>query len=339
MEKYIAEFNYFLDTEKNYSRKTISTYNNKLKLFFNYLEMSDGLKNPSFDQLNSEHVKKYLTYLKNQLGNKPNTINLKISILKSFYKFLMDRRYITYEKNITNEIKQQKVSKTLPMYLTADEAENFLFGIKLISKNATRDYAMFSLFLLTGARLSEVTNLNVDQINLAEKTITFLGKGSKERTVPLVNRAYEAVLNYLSTEKFYIKRQIKDKEIEFEDRSQRGRIPAMRTNRVFLNKYGKPISERGIQDIFKRLSQEIGIFRKGLSVHKLRHTCLTLLHKSGVDILVLQKIAGHENIKTTQIYTHVDYKELHKHMELHPLNNKSYDNFLIQKIKAKLIER
>ncbi len=336
---YVREFVYYLLIEKNYSKKTVNTYKINLKDFITYLQNENAKMQIQISEITKDNIKSYVAYLKNDIHNKPRTINLKISTLKSFYKFLVEKNIIEFINNITLDIKQQKLPKTLPLYLSYEEAENLLLGTKLLSKNACRDYALLCLFLMTGARLSEVVGLSLEQVNFPEKSITFYGKGSKERTVPMIERVEAALKEYLNNEKNYITKQIKKKQRIEEDKTLRGRNPSVNTGIVFLNRYGAPLTERGIQDIINKLMIRTGIYRKGLSVHKLRHTCFTLLHRSGVDILTIKRIAGHENIRTTEIYTHVNDKDLFLNMQRNPLNSNNYDNLFIKKIKESYLNR
>lgn len=326
MEQKTKDFTYYLSIEKNLSKKTISTYSNCLNNFMSYLKIVENLT-PDLKNITTEIVKRYLIYLKDNSNNATSTISLKISALKSFYTYLVEKKIINSHGNIMLEIKKPKLPKTLPIYLTVDEAENFLLGIKLLSNNSIRDYAMFSLFLLTGARLSEITYLHIDQINYRNHAVTYYGKGSKERTVPLPERAENALKDYINN------------TYSNTDKSMNGRMPKVETNIVFLNKYGKPFSERGIQDLFIRLAKRTGIYRKGLSVHKLRHTCFTLLYASGMELLKIKAIAGHENLKTTEIYTHIDTTDLYKDMQHHPLNHNNIDTAIIYRIKNTLLKR
>lgn len=335
----IREFEYFLLIEKKKKKKTVNTYKINLKDFLTFLETSEERKMIELGAISKDHIKNYIIYLKNDVKNKPRTINLKISTLKSFYKFLVEKGIIELIDNVTLDIKQQKLPKTLPLYLSYEEAENLLLGTKLLSKNACRDYALLCLFLMTGARLSEVVGLSLDQVNFVEKSITFYGKGSKERTVPMVERAESALKEYINNKKYYITKQKKKKSHIVEDRTLRGRDPSISTGIIFLNRYDRPLTERGVQDIINKLMLQTGIYRKGLSVHKLRHTCFTLLHRSGVDILTIKRIAGHENIKTTEIYTHINDKDLYVNMQRNPLNSNNYDNAFIKKIKESYFKR
>ena len=305
--------------EKNYSVKTVKTYKCGLYDFAGYLKKRSKIY---IELVTEDYMKEYIIYLKTVVRNKPRTINLKISTIKSFYKFLLEKKLIEPANNCTYSIKLQKLSKSLPIYLNYEEAENLLLGTKLLSNNACRDYALLCLFLMTGARLSEVANLSLSQVDFANRVITYYGKGGKERTVPMITRVVTALKVYVDHRETCVYSAFGDENISSSDK-------------VFLNKHGKPITARGIQYIISNLLKLTGIYRKGLSVHKLRHTCFTLLHRSGVDILTIKRIAGHENLRTTEIYTHINDKDLHINMEKNPLGSNSYDEAFIQKIKDK----
>lgn len=317
-EESVKEFEYHINIEKNYSRKTIKTYKNNLRDFGNFL--CKHVENCDINSINRELMKKYLIELKNVKSNEPATINNKISTLKSLYKFLVDKRMLDESENWTLELKQQKVPKKLPIYLSFEESETLLLATKLFSRNAYRDYGLMCVFLLTGARLSEIASLKTDQINLNERSIRLIGKGSKERTVPLAARACIALQDYLNNR---------------QERLSRVTTQRAKNEIVFLNKDGNPLSERGIQYIVLNMFEKARINKPGLSVHKLRHTCFTQLYNSGTNILALKELAGHENIKTTEIYTHINHSELQKYVNNNPLNINSYDNTFIRIIKEK----
>ena len=324
-KKLVKEFEYYINIEKNYSFKTSRTYLNNLRDFEKYIEEYNVFNNLLIENINKDHIKNYLMHLKINRSNKATTINNKISTLKSFYGFLSGKSYISAEDNITTDLRHQKLPKILPIYLTYEEAETLLLGTKLLSNNSTRDYAILCTYLLTGARLSEIVNLEIEQISFSNKTILLMGKGSKERTVPMVERVENSLKEYLNT--------------NINNNIIKPRCSSVDTKVIFLNKYGRPISERGMQEIVVSLMKKTGVYKQGLSTHKLRHTCFTLLHRSGVDILKIQQMAGHENIKSTAIYTHLNEKDLYQSMQKNPLNANGYTNELINKIKDKYTKK
>lgn len=318
--KHIRNFENYLHIEKNYSIKTVKTYKCGLYDFAEYL--AKECNKVFLEQIDEEDLKSYIIHLKTVVKNKPRTINLRISTLKSFYRYLVEKKHIEQGNNCTYNLKLQKLSKSLPIYLNYEEAENLLLGTKLLSSNSCRDYALMCVFLMTGARLSEVANLSLLQVDFTNSFITYYGKGSKERTVPMITRVESALREYIN---------FRNKSLDYLHNKDTYPI----ADKVFLNKYGKPLTARGIQYVVTNLLKTTGIYRKGLSVHKLRHTCFTLLHRSGVDILTIKRIAGHENIRTTEIYTHINDKELQLSMQRNPLGSNSYDEAFIQKIKDK----
>lgn len=189
-----------------------------------------------------------------------------------------------------------KTAKRLPVYFTEEEAAALLEAAAAFRYPA-RNVAMFRFFLQTGCRIGELLSLELSRLDLKGRTVRLIGKGNKERQVPLTERTCRALQEYLE-----VRRPVCANE------------PA-----VFLNKDGRAISRRGVQKLFERVCERAGLSRPGLSIHKLRHTCLTLLLQQGVDLVTLKQIAGHENISTTEIYLHVTQKEVRQAIEKHPL--------------------
>ena len=164
-------------------------------------------------------------------------------------------------------------------------------------RNPELNVAMFRFFLQTGCRIGELLTLDLDRLNLKERSVRLIGKGNKERQVPLTEKTCQVVEDY-----FKVRRPVSELETA-----------------VFLSKDGRAISRRGVQKLFERICVKAGLSRPGLSVHKLRHTCLTLLLQEGVDLVTLKEIAGHEHLSTTEIYLHVTQKEVRNAIEKHPL--------------------
>jgi site-specific recombinase XerD len=199
------------------------------------------------------------------------------------------------ESNPTRRLRNVKTARKLPVFLNLEEAEAILTASK-DSKFPERDYAMMKLFLQTGCRLSELVGLELSQINLKEMYVRYLGKGSKERIVPLTESTSQAIRDYLAVR----------------------RPKTQSCKQVFLNNFGGAIAGESVQLYFKTICDKAGIEHKNLSIHKLRHTCFTLLLKAGVDIATIKEIAGHDDINTTSIYLHVTQNEVRAAMEKHP---------------------
>lgn len=319
-KKYFESYLYYLNFEKKLGKGTIGRYREELKYFFEFLE--ENYEN-NFETLQNEKIiKQYIYNLVAVKNNVETTVNRKISTLRGFFIFLVTNNdFPEIIKNPMLNIKNQKTVKKLPVYLTLEECEKFLYGIKFFSRYALRDYALFNVFLATGARLSEISKLKLSQVSLNDGIVKIYGKGRKERITILTDTALEALKKYITTG--YHK-----------DTSKRGRVHKIDTDIIFLNKYGKPFTEKGIYMLFVSLTKKIGIYRKGLSPHKLRHTFATLMKANGADIVELQKLLGHSSLSSTQIYTHIsDEDVLRKVKSIHPLNNKNIDDDFIEKIK------
>ncbi len=301
---FIDFFNY-LELERGVSPNTIEGYRIDLRVFLLFLKSkSMPLKAGEITEI---HLRQFLVYLKKERHNSPITIVRKVSTLKSFYKFLHEESAYGVDRNPAASLPLVKSGKKLPQVLTLEECQNFLKNIKKESSFPQRDYAMFLLFLQSGCRLNELKELKLSSIDLKEGYVSLWGKGNKERYVPLTARTCRALKEYLQI-----------------------RNPAGDISILFLNAAGGPLSKRGIQNIFRTLAEKTGVYRPGLSVHKLRHTCLTLLLKEGVDIRSLQEIAGHADISTTQVYTHVAQEDIREKLKTHPLAQISEDSFPVE---------
>ena len=288
------DFLNYLDLEKGVRPGTVYEYSLDLNMFADFIEQ-DNLPSEVAD-LTVQHLRRFLVYLKRERNNSPATMNRKLSTLKSFFSFLELEGTYGVKKNPALQLPVVKNTKKLPQVLSLEECRRFLSEIKTVSVFPLRDYAMFNLFLQCGCRLNEVKELTLSAVNLPEQQVCFRGKGQKERLVPLTSETCLALKDYLEI-----------------------RSPVVETDIFFLSLSGYPISRRGIQEIFRALAEKTGIYRSGLSIHKLRHTTLTLLLREGVDIRSLQEIAGHAKISTTQIYTHVTREDIRTKIQKHPL--------------------
>ena len=240
----------------------------------------------------------------------------KLSSLKSFYNYAYSKRHLV-DSNPTSDIDAPKKNRTLPKYLTIDEAVSLLETVKndTESKTVPRDYAIITLFLNTGMRLSELVGLNLESFDPEITRVVVLGKGNKERVVYLNDAARGAIIDYLRV-------RLDPNYIKTSDKA------------FFLSGRQTRISAKTVQWIVYKYLQLAGLGMKGLSVHKLRHTAATLMYQTGrVDIRVLKEILGHEQLNTTQIYTHVVDRNIQEAMGNNPLaeikikrKTKSYDS-------------
>jgi site-specific recombinase XerD len=303
---------------KGNSEKTVCEYLLDLRTFFRFFIMRRRDESLSFEEFEKISIKSisiddvreitpqiiidYLMFAGFERNNNPTTRMRKLSSLKSFFKYAYSKRHLV-DYNPTSDIDAPKKKKTLPKHLTIDEAVSLLEAVKsdTNSNTVTRDYAIIVLFLNTGMRLSELVGLNLESFSGDLTTVKVLGKGNKERVIYLNNAAREAMESY-------IRIRLDPKYIRTGDKA------------MFLSGRQTRISAKTVQWIVYKYLQMAGLGAKGLSVHKLRHTAATLMYQTGkVDIRVLKDILGHEQLNTTQIYTHVVDRNIEEAMDQNPL--------------------
>ena len=278
--KYIESFLLYLKNEKNYSNLTITNYNKDLLEFMLYLKDKD------ISLVIKDDIKGYLKLLYDH-ENKASTVSRKISTLKSFYKYLKEKSYISYNPMVN--IRYPKKEKNLPRFVPYNELESMLE----VSKNGEygiRNYLIIELMYSTGVRVSELINIKLSDIDFENKKIRILGKGSYERFVFFGEYANEAISNYLECLRLKL---LKGKTNDF----------------LFLNKNGDKITNRGVFSIIDNIIKETSIKTK-VSPHTLRHTFATHLLDNGCDLRSVQEMLGHKNINSTEVYTHVTSERL-----------------------------
>ena len=308
----VVEFLNYYSVIRNSSELTVNEYANDLSTFFKYLKIIRGLVNKElpFDEINISDITldlissvtlndayMYLTYCKINRNNNERTRSRKVSTLRAFYKYLSVQKKILND-NPLQELESPRIKKALPKYLTLEESLALLNSVD--GKFKERDYCIITLFLNCGLRLSELVSLNLSDIR-TNNTLTVTGKGNKERTIYLNDACVDAINAYLPVRPVD---GVKDKDALFISR-QKGRI-----------------SPKTVQFIVKSTLEKAGLADRALSTHKLRHTAATLMYQHGnVDVLAIKEILGHENLNTTQIYTHIVDEQLKNAAESNPLSN------------------
>ncbi len=272
----------YLSVERGLANNTIIAYRYDLIKFIHYLKKN----NLSYLQMtNRELISNYFLYLKKlKLG--VNSISRSLVALKMFYRFLQAENLI--KEDISSLIEFPRISKKLPHILSLREVNLLLSENNFKGNLGIRDKAILELFYATGLRVSELVNLEIDNINMENKMLRCMGKGSKERIIPFGKMAYRALGKYLKESRPKLLR-------EFEE------------NILFLNSRGNKFSRQGISYLIKGYAGKAGI-KKKITPHTLRHTLATHLIENGADLRSVQEILGHSNIATTQIYTHVSRK-------------------------------
>ncbi len=292
------------------SDKTVHEYYYDLRTFFRF--MLCYFNKASFDEfdtidcsdfslnelkkLNTDDLYEFLMYIRNSRDNNPNALARKISCLKSFYNYMTVKSH-QLDDNIAKDLESPKIPKKLPRYLTLEQSLKLLEAVD--GEFAVRDYAIITLFLNCGMRLSELVGINMH--DMQEKSIFIRGKGNKERKVYLNDACVSAINDYLKV------------------RPHDGVIDR---DALFLSKRKTRISNNMVYKMVKKNMERAGLDPEKYSPHKLRHTAATLMYVHGdVDVRALQEILGHEQLSTTQIYTHVDEKQLHDAVNRNPLAN------------------
>ncbi len=315
--KRVIEFLNYLENVKGKSVNTIKGYSVDLGLFFKFLKVYKGLENNielekieevEISDLGDNFIKDitlsdiyaFLAFLEKVRNNSAYARARKVATLKSFFKFLNSKIKLI-DENPTVELESPKINKRHPVYLTLDQSITVLNSMDKGNKNYYRDYCILTLFLNCGMRLSELCNIEIEKIK--GDTLTIIGKGNKERTVYLNEASIAAIENYLKNRN--------DSKATEEAKKY-----------LFLSSKYRPINKRSVEILVKKHIENAGFKDQKYTPHKLRHTAATLMYKYGnVDIRSLQNILGHENISTTQIYTHVDDETLREAVKTNPLAN------------------
>ena len=287
--KYISKYLEYIEYERGLSSNTINSYKYDLKDFDLYF-------NQNVVNLNYMDI---LGYLKHIGEKSARTTAHHITVLSSFYQFLLDEKII--DSNPCLNITNSKIPRKLPNYLTLDEIDKLL-DIRLDNPYAYRNKAMLELLYATGLRISELVNLKVTDIDFQECYVRVFGKGKKERIVPIADVA----LKYL---KIYIN--------EYRNDILNGDI----SDYLFISNAKKNITRQGFFKILKKESSRAGI-KKVVSPHVLRHSFATHLLSNGADLRIIQELLGHENIITTEIYAHLINEKLKNDYKNHPRNRK-----------------
>ena len=312
--------NSFLDysiTILNKSPNTIKEYNYDLNMFLRYMLVHFNLtaekdfekisiKNFSIETLKKitlDDIHAFVSHLAIDNRSKPATRARKVSTIRIFFKYLTVKAKIL-DTNPAQNLETPKLDKRIPKYLSLEDSQKLLNTVANDdNRNEKRDYAIITLFLNCGMRLSELVGINIKDINFSDCKLNVIGKGNKERPIYLNKACINAINDYLTI------RPIEGIDYKSKDA-------------LFLSERKTRISNRTVQHIVDRELKKSGLDTTKYSVHKLRHTAATLMYQYGnVDIRALQELLGHESISTTEIYTHVDNIQVRNAVESNPLAN------------------
>lgn len=284
MEEILQQYIQYLVVEKGLAENSIQSYGRDITQYLTFIKEKYQI---SVEKTTRTHVMGYLIHLQEQ-GKSTSTITRNLSSLRGFYRFLLLDRYIASDP--TSHLETPKLDKRLPKVLTIEEVDRLLQQPKEIDAIGARDKAMLELLYATGLRVSELISLNVHDVNINMEFVRCMGKGSKERIIPLGSSAIKALQRY--TERFR---------------------PQLVRNRseeaLFLNHHGGRLTRQGFWKIIKQYAESAQI-TKVITPHTLRHSFATHLLENGADLRAVQEMLGHADISTTQIYTHVTQTRL-----------------------------
>ncbi|MCH1624828.1 site-specific tyrosine recombinase XerD [Fredinandcohnia quinoae] len=280
MEDHISDFIHYLVVERRLAKNTVISYERDLTQYHLYLKKVENLT--SFNEVNRLHIIHFLKTLKEK-GNSSKTLARHIASIRSFHQFMLREKVTNSDPTV--HIDSPQSERTLPKVLNISEVEALLDAPKTDNPLGIRDKAMLELLYATGLRVSELINLNIADIHLTMGFIRCIGKGSKERIVPLGSVATKAMDNYIN----HARGQLVKKN---------------KTDAFFVNHHGKRLSRQGFWKNLKK-NALIANIQKELTPHTLRHSFATHLLENGADLRAVQEMLGHADISTTQIYTHV----------------------------------
>lgn len=311
LPKLVQQYLVYIEAIKGHSELSVLEYASDLRTFFRYISKLKGLYSMDTEDdkidislLDINFMKnvqltdayQFLIYCKDVRKNNEATRARRVISIRRFYSYLTDNLGLL-DVNPMKNLDIPKIKKSLPKYLTLEESEKLLSVID--GKYKERDYAIITLFLNCGMRLSELVSINYTDIK-SDGTIIITGKGNKERKVYLNTACLQALADY---------RKVRPND-------------GVKDRALFLSSRNQRISKRSVQQIVEKYLEKAGLGGRGLSVHKLRHTAATLMYQHGnADLLLLKEILGHENLGTTEIYTHISDDATKKAIDSNPLAN------------------
>ncbi|MBN2419469.1 MAG: tyrosine recombinase XerC [Deltaproteobacteria bacterium] len=291
INEYIERFIDYLKSQRGYSLNTVRGYETDLRHFFDYLKKNDSTEHVELKQIDFHVVRAYLGGLFKRYNK--TTISRKLSAIRSFF-FFLEKNNIN-EGNPAAEISSPKQGSYIPEYLNVDDMFMLLDAPEPVTLRDVRNQAILELLYSCGIRVSELTGLNIEDIDFKERLVRVIGKGNKERIVPAGKKALAAIEKYLEMSESF--------------RKKTGYLTGSKKNPLFLNKSGGRLSSRSVSNIIKKYVREYGLVNN-ITPHSLRHTFATHLLDSGADLRSVQELLGHASLSTTQKYTHVSLDKL-----------------------------
>ncbi|EEG78297.1 site-specific tyrosine recombinase XerD [Dethiobacter alkaliphilus] len=284
MDRTLRDFIHYLSVEKGLAKNTLESYNRDLRTYYTYLKQN-GIT--SLEETSRSNIVGYLLSLQN-MGKATSTLSRNMASIRSFYNYLFQERHLV--ENPAAELESPKLEKKLPRVLTPQEMDLLLEQPDQTQVTGIRDKAMLEVIYATGIRVSELMSLDIGDVNLDAGFIRCLGKGSKERIIPLGSVAIRNVGRYLNEGRPKLVRQAGEASL-------------------FVNQHGNRLTRQGFWKILKKYATRAGI-TKEITPHTMRHSFATHLLENGADLRSVQEMLGHADISTTQIYTQVTKHKL-----------------------------
>ena len=278
MEKYIKDFERYLKNERKYPENTITSYLNDLYNYKQYIH--EKLLN--YKIINKDEIREYLKYLDKEKKSK-SSISRELSALRNFYTFLLHNNIV--DNNPFKNIKNPKKDKKLPNFLQTDELQNIFDSIDMSNPLGIRNRLIIELLYATGIRVSELTSLKLNDIDIHNKEIRITGKGNKERIVYFGDYAKKYLSLYINEARYEL-------------------LNSNTSNHLLINNKGSALTSRGVELIVNEVVKKAAL-KHNISPHVLRHTFATDMLNNGADLKSVQELLGHESLSTTQIYTHI----------------------------------
>jgi integrase/recombinase XerD len=293
MKYLLKDFEYYLKKEKGSSQNTIAAYLTDLNQYTLFLEKYHEITKPKL--IEKKHIEGFLKSMKRQVSSK--SLARKLTAIKGFHHFLAIEKEV--ESDVAKAFSSPKIEKSLPQVLSIDEVVSILEQVDKTKPLGLRNMALLELIYGSGLRVSELLDIQMEDIHLNQGYVMVKGKGSKERMVPISDMSIIALRNYI----------VKSREHLLGD---------LKVNFLFVNHDGNRLSRQGFFKILKKLSADAGV-KTECSPHTLRHSFATHLLENGMDLRTLQTLLGHEDISTTQIYTHISQKRIKEiYKDAHP---------------------
>jgi len=284
MKYLLKDFEYYLKNEKGSSKNTINSYLTDLNQYSVFLEKYHSITKPKF--VDKRHIEGFIRSMKKTISSK--SLARKLTAIKSFHHFLLIEKEV--ETDVAKGFASPKVEKSLPQVLSINEVVSILEQVDKTKPLGLRNAALLELIYGSGLRVSELLDIQMEDIHLNQGYIMVRGKGSKERMVPISDMSTVALRNYI----------VKGRE---------QLLSEIKTIFLFVNQSGSRLSRQGFFKLLKKLAHDAGV-QTECSPHTLRHSFATHLLENGMDLRTLQSLLGHEDISTTQIYTHISQKRI-----------------------------